>query len=40
VDAVVAEDLRDPAADAELLRHLRHARPGWWSDCPASVANV
>ncbi|KAI8464003.1 MAG: hypothetical protein J3K34DRAFT_441875 [Monoraphidium minutum] len=36
-DILVAEELRDPSADAELLRHLAHARPSWWSDCPPAL---
>ena len=39
-DILVAEELRDPTADAELLRHLSHARPNWWTDCPPSVASM
>jgi hypothetical protein len=39
-DIVVAEELRDPAADAELLRHLSHTRPSWWTDCPNTISTL
>lgn len=39
-DIMVAEELRDPSADAELLRHLSHARPNWWTDMPNAVASL
>jgi hypothetical protein len=39
-DIMIAEELRDPSADAELLRHLAHQRPSWWTDCPPAVATL
>ncbi|GBF98586.1 hypothetical protein Rsub_11311 [Raphidocelis subcapitata] len=39
-DILVAEELRDPTADAELLRHLSHARPNWWTDCPNTISTL
>lgn len=39
-DILIAEELRDPSADAELLRHLAHQRPNWWTECPNAVASI
>jgi hypothetical protein len=39
-DILVAEELRDPSADAELLRHLVHSRPAWWSDRPRNLDSL
>lgn len=39
-DIIVSEDLRDPGADAEVLRRVAHSRPGWWTDCPGSLLTV
>ncbi|KXZ55341.1 hypothetical protein GPECTOR_3g472 [Gonium pectorale] len=36
-DIVEAQRLVVPGSDAVFLRHLRHARPEWWSDMPASM---
>lgn len=36
-DIVQAEELRTPDSDAEVLRHLKHSRPSWWSECPMSI---
>lgn len=40
VDIVQAEQLCDPACDAEVLRHVPHAKPSWWSDAPHCVMDV
>jgi hypothetical protein len=39
-DIVAAESMRKPDSDAEVLRHLPHSRPGWWSECPPSIDNL
>eukprot|EP00878_Enallax_costatus_P002839 GHUV01003032.1.p1 GENE.GHUV01003032.1~~GHUV01003032.1.p1 ORF type:complete len:259 (+),score=38.06 GHUV01003032.1:117-893(+) len=40
VNIVQAERLSDPSADAEVLRHTKHARPSWWTDAPHCVTDV
>jgi len=40
VSIVQAEQLCDPAADADVLRHVPHSRPNWWSDAPHCVTDV
>jgi len=40
VDIVQAEQICDPACDAEVLRHLAHSRPSWWSDAPHCITDV
>lgn len=40
VSIVQAEAPCDPDCDGEHLRHMRHARPAWWSDAPHCVTDV
>lgn len=40
VGIVQAEELCDPASDAEILRHTKHARPSWWSEAPHCITDV
>lgn len=37
---VQAEQMCDTECDAEMLRHVPHARPSWWSDAPHCVTDV
>ena len=40
VNIVQAEQLCEPAADADILRHVPHARPNWWSEAPHCITDV
>jgi hypothetical protein len=40
VSIVQAEQFCDPAADADVLRHVPHARPNWWSEAPHCIMDV
>lgn len=40
VNIVQAEQMCDPAADADVLRHVPHARPNWWSEAPHCIMDV
>ena len=40
VNIVQAEQMCEPAADADILRHVPHSRPNWWSDAPHCITDV
>jgi hypothetical protein len=40
VNIVQAEQMCDTGSDADVLRHVPHARPNWWSDAPHYIMDV
>lgn len=40
VNIVQAEQLCDIGSDADVLRHVPHARPNWWTDAPHCIMDV